>query len=69
MLSKVFEDQIEFKNRTHKKHRTQKDEKESAELRGYVVTWVTWVRGCVGPWVKFLGGLRELCGSKYFLCG
>ena len=49
MLSKVFEDQIEFKNRTHKKHRTQKDEKESAELRGYVVTWVTWVRGCVGP--------------------
>ena len=27
MLSKLFEDQIEFKNRTDKKHRAQKDEK------------------------------------------
>ena len=27
MLQKVFEDQIEFKNRTDKKHRMQKDGK------------------------------------------
>ena len=27
MLQKVFENHIEFKNRTHKKHRAQKDKK------------------------------------------